>query len=45
MVLGADMGAPGAGVLLRLMYLDPAQFEQQQLADSGSDEDPAGEKG
>jgi hypothetical protein len=45
MVLGADMGAPGAGVLLRLMYLDPAQFEQQQVADSGSDADPAEEKG
>ena len=43
MVLGADLGAPGAGVLLRLMYLDPAQFEQRQVAGSRSDADPAGE--
>jgi len=43
MVLGAELGAPGAGVLLRLMYLDPAQFEQQPVAVRGSDADPAGE--
>lgn len=43
MVLGADLGAPGTGVVLRLMYLDPAQFEGRQVADSGSDAAPAGE--
>jgi hypothetical protein len=43
MVLGADLGAPGSGVLLRLMYLDPAQFEQRQVADTPGDADPAGE--
>jgi hypothetical protein len=29
--------------LLRLMYLDPAQFEQQPVAVRSSDADPAGE--
>ena len=43
MVLGADLGAPGAGVMLRLMYLDPAQFGQQEVAGAGGDVDPAGE--
>lgn len=30
MVLGADVADEQAGVLLRLMYLDPAQFVEQQ---------------
>ena len=43
MVLGADLGPPGAGILLRLMYLDPAQFEQQQVARSGDAADAPGD--
>jgi hypothetical protein len=32
MVLAADPGGPGGATMLRLMYLDPKQFAEQQAA-------------